>query len=266
MAVSLATNQLKQGLKHGVLWHYLKVRARREGIDPAALTRVKAYLDNKFGRRRGRAAAELQRSADHFPGLTATPVYDPYEFDWVRPLEEAAQDIRGEFFALRAAGKLKPHPQNLADAGAWNTYFLYSNGIQYEDHCAACPATAAAVSQMPGAGVAGGVYFSVMTPGTHVKPHCGPVNTKIRCHLGLVVPSSSIIRVGTRKVHWRELGCIVFDDSFDHEVWNPDAERAVLIVDLWHPDLTPEEQWAIRHISQASGRNRGYRRDINRRR
>ena len=68
---------------------------------------------------------------------------------------------------------------------------------------------------------------AVMDPGTHVTPHCGPTNAKLRCHLGLVVPDSSVIRVADQKIHWRELGCIVFDDSLEHEVWNPDAERAV---------------------------------------
>jgi aspartate beta-hydroxylase len=36
---------------------------------------------------------------------------------------------------------------------------------------------------------------------------------------------------------------VVFDDSFEHEAWNdhPSATRIVLIVDVWHPDLTPKE-------------------------
>ena len=40
----------------------------------------------------------------------------------------------------------------------------------------------------------------------------------------------------------------VFDDSFEHEAWNEDPEhsRIVLIFDVWHPDLTPEEIDAVR--------------------
>ena len=266
MAAVPQPQRLKQIIKRNLLWQYLKRRARREGIDPKSLNRVRGFLENKFGQRRWQAAAPLQNPTGYFPELTATPVYDPHQFDWVRTLEESAQAIRDEFFALRERGLLKPHPQNLADAGAWNTYFLYSNGIRYAEHCAACPLTAAVIKNLPGAGSAGGVYFSVMAPGTHVQPHCGPVNTKIRCHLGLTVPDSSVIRVGSEKVHWREMGCIVFDDSFEHEVWNPEAERAVLIIDLWHPDLTLAEQWALRYISKASGRNRNYRKDLRRRR
>jgi PhnB protein len=34
----------------------------------------------------------------------------------------------------------------------------------------------------------------------------------------------------------------VFDDNFEHEVWNlGDRPRVVLVVDMWHPDLTEEE-------------------------
>jgi aspartyl/asparaginyl beta-hydroxylase (cupin superfamily) len=35
---------------------------------------------------------------------------------------------------------------------------------------------------------------------------------------------------------------VVFDDSFWHEVWNEsDRRRLVLILDLWHPDLSDDE-------------------------
>ena len=30
----------------------------------------------------------------------------------------------------------------------------------------------------------------------------------------------------------------IFDDSFDHEVWNnASSPRVVLLIDVWHPDL-----------------------------
>lgn len=36
---------------------------------------------------------------------------------------------------------------------------------------------------------------------------------------------------------------MVFDDSFEHEVWhNGTALRLILIVDVWHPDLTADEK------------------------
>ena len=36
---------------------------------------------------------------------------------------------------------------------------------------------------------------------------------------------------------------LIFDDSFEHDVWNEgDSARFVLIVDIWHPELTEEER------------------------
>lgn len=36
---------------------------------------------------------------------------------------------------------------------------------------------------------------------------------------------------------------MVFDDSFEHEVWhNGTAPRVVLIMDFWHPDLPGEKR------------------------
>jgi len=43
----------------------------------------------------------------------------------------------------------------------------------------------------------------------------------------------------------------VFDDSFDHEVWHddPNAEsRIVLIMDLWHPELTQSQRQSLSAI------------------
>jgi len=35
----------------------------------------------------------------------------------------------------------------------------------------------------------------------------------------------------------------VFDDSFEHEVWNNSTEsRVILLVDVWHPELTLNER------------------------
>ena len=41
---------------------------------------------------------------------------------------------------------------------------------------------------------------------------------------------------------WEEGRCLVFDDFYEHEAWNhTNEDRLVLIVDLWHPDLSAVE-------------------------
>jgi aspartate beta-hydroxylase len=97
--------------------------------------------------------------------------------------------------------------------------------------------------------VAGLVYFSIMKPGTIVKPHCGPVNTRLRYHLTLRHDPAAEIRVGDGKRSWQAGECLVFDDSFEHEVWHRGASpRVVLLVDCWHPSLTAQEREIIERL------------------
>jgi aspartyl/asparaginyl beta-hydroxylase (cupin superfamily) len=50
------------------------------------------------------------------------------------------------------------------------------------------------------------------------------------------------LRAGGEARRWQEGRCIVFDDHFEHEAWNfATGPRIVLIVDMWHPDLSDEE-------------------------
>mmetsp|Transcript_18007 Transcript_18007/g.25235 ORF Transcript_18007/g.25235 Transcript_18007/m.25235 type:complete len:100 (+) Transcript_18007:680-979(+) len=40
---------------------------------------------------------------------------------------------------------------------------------------------------------------------------------------------------------------LILDDSFDHEVWNESQEeRVVLLLDIWHPYLSPEDRDEVR--------------------
>lgn len=81
-------------------------------------------------------------------------------------------------------------------------------------------------------------YFR-LRPGTHLKPHTGPVNFHLYCHLGLIVPKGPKLQVGKGKPReWEEGKAICFDDSYVHEAWHEGTEdRYVLMVTFWHPDL-----------------------------
>lgn len=48
---------------------------------------------------------------------------------------------------------------------------------------------------------------------------------------------------------WEEGKFIIFDDSFEHEVWHDGTElRLVLIVDIWHPEITASERATLSPI------------------
>lgn len=63
-----------------------------------------------------------------------------------------------------------------------------------------------------------------------------------RLHIGLRIPEAHVgIRVGEGVRQWEVGKAIVFDESFEHEVWNtnadPTAYRYVLQMHMWHPAL-----------------------------
>jgi ornithine lipid ester-linked acyl 2-hydroxylase len=66
----------------------------------------------------------------------------------------------------------------------------------------------------------------------------------LRYHLGLIVPQDAEacrIRVGEDFRHWEEGESLIFDDTFNHEVWNDtDETRVVLFVDVLRPLPFPE--------------------------
>ena len=92
-----------------------------------------------------------------------------------------------------------------------------------------------------------------MKSGTHVHPHSGPTNCRLRTHLGLQIPEGddplkARLRVADQYLSWNNGELFVFDDSFDHEVWyenEKNASRLVLIMDIWHPDLSAEKRRTI---------------------
>ncbi len=86
-------------------------------------------------------------------------------------------------------------------------------------------------------------FFSTMAPKTSIKPHFGACNLKLRCHFPLFVPEESYLRVAGEARPWEEGKMIVFDDSYEHEAanLNTSQERVILLIDIWHPDLTKSE-------------------------
>ncbi|MGH9428988.1 MAG: aspartyl/asparaginyl beta-hydroxylase domain-containing protein, partial [Terriglobia bacterium] len=86
-------------------------------------------------------------------------------------------------------------------------------------------------------------FFSLLAPGANIKPHCDGSNVLLTCHLGLKVPSGCGIRVGWESKSWEEGKCLIFNTSFEHEVWNRSHDsRYVLLLNFWHPELTLVER------------------------
>lgn len=137
--------------------------------------------------------------------------------------------------------------ENLREKGDWKQFVMFMQGRKFEENCKKASFTCKLIDQVIPAKTCsrGQVKFSIMQPNTHVYPHCGPTNCRLRAHLGLKVSHGARIRVVNETKEWIEGKFIIFDDSFEHEVWhNGDDYRLVLIIDLWHPDLSEmQKRW-----------------------
>jgi aspartyl/asparaginyl beta-hydroxylase (cupin superfamily) len=211
-----------------------------------ASRRLRAFLVGlDHPERRLSSSTPLQKPARFFPGLSAQPFHDPRRFAFTRLLEREAPRIRGEKrAALRAGGfvELEGH-RALVGAGEWRRFPFYDHGLRDDSRCSACPITAEVIARVPGATAAGLAYFSALEAGTRILPHCGPTNTRLRCHLPLTGSSRATLTVAGQRRAAPRGKCLVFDDSFEHEAANPGKSiRVVLVIDLWHPELTAAEQ------------------------
>jgi len=234
---------------------YLHSRARgffdeaveRSEYDWTDLERVEEYFEHAFRRRKPQYADPGQRPVRYFPGLRAQPVWDPGEFDFAASLVRHRHEILDELNTYQATREMAVHHQRLNEVGKWTVFYLHAAGSPNPEALELFPIASRATANIPGMGVVGQAYFSVLHPGTHIPPHHGPTNTKLRLQLRLDVPEGCEMRIGDHLHRWDDgHEILIFDDSFQHEVWIRSEEpRSVLILDFWHPDLTQAELWAL---------------------
>lgn len=192
----------------------------------------------------------LQRCAHFIPGLRNSPWWNCHEFPAASNLEHNFEGINAEFLNILLCGHLRLHPQSkggprkqIAD-GDWSIFELFSNGRINAGNAVLAPQTVRILKSLPELTTysRGLAYFSVLSPRLHIAPHCGPTNSRIRIHLGLLTPKGAKMRVGRETRTWIEGQCVTFDDSWEHEVFNAsEFFRAVLLLDVRHPDLAASQ-------------------------
>jgi len=232
-----------------------------------ALQRIAEFSEIYIGNMMPRYLHAKQRPAYlYFPELQPRAFFERQDFEWATELEAATIGIRDELLAvLQHSEKLQPYVQlktennaewkELNNSTQWSSFHLYKGGARQEDNCQLCPITTAAVEKLPliyAPNHTPEVFFSVLKPGTHIPPHYGLANYKLAVHLPLIVPQDCAIRVGNDTRTWTEGHCLIFDDSFQHEAWNKSVElRAVLIFEVWNPQLTSVERQAVTAVLSA---------------
>ena len=163
---------------------------------------------------------------------TDTMFFDPHRFAFAAPLEKDSQAVYDEYLGIQDQLIDWFEPELYGEG--WKVFGLFDfpHGNPLAGNIRQCPRTAALIERhIPRHGAAG---FSVLRPGTRIKPHVGYAGSFLRCHLGLRVPPGDCgLRLAGATRRWQEGKVLIFDDRFEHSAWNMTGEeRVVLLVDF----------------------------------
>eukprot|EP00658_Telonema_sp_P-2_P025393 TRINITY_DN20224_c0_g1_i1.p1 TRINITY_DN20224_c0_g1~~TRINITY_DN20224_c0_g1_i1.p1 ORF type:complete len:224 (+),score=27.16 TRINITY_DN20224_c0_g1_i1:29-700(+) len=139
--------------------------------------------------------------------------------------------------------------------GKWTRYEALGVWHEHRDELG-CSADAPVACRLLAALRAAGVLsvlrigYSAVGAQGRILPHFGPTNQRYKLHLGVVVPENpslgcSRLRVVNETRAWEKGKVMLFDDSFEHEVWNDCVdERVVLQVVVSHPSLKLDPRYS----------------------
>lgn len=207
------------------------------------------------------------RTAENVPGLRSHEVWPREAFPWLAGVEARHSEILEELLAARGGADgpsgFQPYRDPVSgnsraaadgigaegvDVGMWNVLYLFLNHKTFEDNCARFPAAVRMIREAFPRHYSH-AFFSALTPGSHIVKHTGPSNRMLRAWLPLCGLEGFRLRVGETVVEPRAGEVFVWDHSFEHEAWHEGTEtRVVLIVDVWHPDLTDAEVKFLRTL------------------
>jgi len=179
------------------------------------------------------------------------PVFAAEQFPWIRGVEAEWHSVRRELDAVMVHRDAMPNFQDILREvrgiqkdDDWKTFFLVGVGMNCSENAKRCPQTMKVLERIPGCTTA---FFSILSPGKHIPPHRGAWAGVLRLHLGLIVPEPADacrIRISDQVHTWKEGSCLVFDDTYNHQVSNDtDGYRVVLFVDFERPLHWPLAIW-----------------------
>ena len=179
--------------------------------------------------------------------LPNAPLLDQDALPWTGEVADEWRTIRDEMNAIRrhdaaipALADISPDHSGIAKGGDWKSFFLYGYGEKIAANCARAPKTCALLETIPDLNTA---FFSILAPGAHIPRHRGVTKGLVTWHLGLQVPQNARecrMQVDSEIVHWRAGESFLFDDTYEHEVWNDTGEtRVILLVQVRRPMAWP---------------------------
>ena len=172
-----------------------------------------------------------------------TPVLDSKHFPFLESFTDNWRTIRDEATvilkhreAIPAFQEVSPDQKKISKGTNWRTFILFGFGKKMQKNCNQVPVTARLLEDVPNLQTA---WFSILSPGYHIPAHSGVSKGILRAHLGLIIPREAEkcrLRVDTTINIWHPGKIFVFDDTYEHEVWNDtNEERVILLFDFNRP-------------------------------
>lgn len=256
--------------------HDAHVRLEREVAERMQAGVAAAGFNERSSSRFARSLALLQGKSRryeqeprsyYFPELPTITFYDRKLFPWMDAIEAATSDVRAELQGLLDGPNVfapyieaeanmpvdRAHPS--LESKEWTSSYLVRDGKVVPALADRCPKTMAAVEHAPLERIKGRapfVLFSKLTPGAKIRPHTGFLNTRLVCHLPIIVSEKCWFRVGADVRGWEEGHCFAFNDTIEHEARNEgQGTRTVLIFNIWRPELTEEERRLVTALMES---------------
>lgn len=205
----------------------------------------------------------LDRFVMHYALLPDRTIFSERDLPWIEMIRANWQSIRAEAIAIRAAdipslGDISPDHGRIAADRRWRSYFLEGYGYRRRENRARVPMTASLIDSIPDLVTAS---FSVLEPGCHIPRHRGMTKGLLTFHLALKVPQDREhcwiqfeTPEGLRVIPWEDGRTILFDDTYNHEVWNNTSDpRYILLLQVRRPCRWPARavlrvfMWGVRY-------------------
>ncbi len=202
-------------------------QARRKRVKRFGKNLIRGLAD--FLGRQSRVGDAPVLDSKHFPFLGS------FTGNW-RAIHAEITEILKHREAIPVFQDVSPDQMRIAKGTNWRTFILFGFGSKLEKNCRQAPITTRLLEAVPDLQTA---WFSILGPGYHIPAHRGVTKGILRAHLGLIIPKDAEkcrMRVGDTINVWRPGEIFVFDDTYDHEVWNDTAdERVILLFDFTRP-------------------------------
>ena len=127
------------------------------------------------------------------------------------------------------------------DQRDWRMFILKAYGVEVPENIESCPVLSALVASSPDVLSAS---ISFLAPWKHIPAHRGPFRGVLRFYLVLAMPlapdgePAAVLRIGDTEYRLADGEALLWDDTYEHEVWNrSDEVRIVLLLDIRRHDM-----------------------------